>query len=75
MIKIIKTAGMLVYNENKVLLVKHKEGAKHQTGVYGLPAGSVEKNESKINTAIRELKEETGLLADKNKVIKIPNFI
>lgn len=57
----IKSAGILVFNNNKVLLVKHGEKAGHLTGVYGIPGGRFSENEDEKTTAIRELKEETGI--------------
>ena len=58
----IKTVGILIIKDNKVLLVRHEEAASHVTGIYGLPAGRLEKEETEIQGAIRELKEETGLI-------------
>lgn len=58
-----KSVGVILLDNNKVLLVKHTEKAKHQTGAYGFPAGRVEiaKNETEKQAAVRELFEETGL--------------
>lgn len=58
----IKSVGVLIIDNNSVLLVRHKKGASHLTGVYGLPAGRVEENETEKQAAIRELGEETGLV-------------
>lgn len=68
----INTVGVVVLNDNKVLLVKHGEAGKHITGTYGLPAGRLEDEEEYIDAAIRELQEETGLLADKKDLISLP---
>ena len=52
---------VLVFKEDRVLLVKHGEKASHFADVYGIPGGRSIDNESEKETAIRELKEETGL--------------
>jgi len=57
----IKTVGVIIYENNKFLLVKHKEAAGQPTGIYGIPAGRLEPNESYEQCALRELNEETGL--------------
>ena len=44
--------------ENKILLIKKARGP--YTGLYDLPGGSQEKNETFEETLIREIKEETN---------------
>ncbi len=55
-----KSCGALVINSNenekKVLLIKN-----HNAKYWSFPKGHIEKDESEIQTAIREVKEETGL--------------
>lgn len=68
----INTVGVVILNGTKVLLVKHGEAGKHITGTYGLPAGRLEENEEYIDAAIRELYEETGLIADKKDLVPLP---
>jgi len=70
--KTIKTAGVLILKEDKILLVQHDKKAKHLNNIYGIPAGRIEENESPIETAIRELHEETGLITNVNLLQKIP---
>ena len=50
-----KSCGIIVINDNKVLMVNQKNG------VYSFPKGHVEENESEIDTALREVKEETNI--------------
>jgi mutator protein MutT len=69
--KAIPTVGVLIIKDKKILLVRHGEGAHHETGVYGWPGGRIEKGESLIQAAIRELKEETGLNATEKDLEKI----
>ena len=50
-----KSCGCIITKDNKVLLIKQTKGH------WGFPKGHVEKNETEIETAIREVKEETNL--------------
>lgn len=72
--KIISTVGVLIFKDGKVLLVRHGEKAEHLSGVYGLPAGRVGDNENEIDTAIRELYEETGLRVSSKNLQELPNI-
>ncbi len=50
-----KCCGTIIINDNKVLVIKMTKGH------YGFPKGHIEDNETEIQTAIRETKEETNL--------------
>lgn len=50
-----KCCGCIIINDNKVLLIKQIQGH------WGFPKGHVEKNETELETAAREVKEETNL--------------
>lgn len=58
-----QSVGVVVIDNNKVLLVRHNEGALHKTGSYGLPGGRLNPRETEKEAAHRELQEESGLLA------------
>lgn len=58
--------GVLVIKDNKILLGKRK-GA-HGTGCYSPPGGHLEFKETVEACSIRELNEETGLIALSTKV-------
>lgn len=67
--QVIPTVAVIVFNENDVLLIKHRDGA----GGYGLPSGRIEKGESLLKAAMRELTEETGLTGSKKDFTQFPN--
>ena len=58
-----KACGTIIIDGKKVLIIKQKQG------FYGFPKGHMEENETEIETAIRETKEETNLdvLVDETK--------
>ena len=60
-----KSCGVVLLNSNKVLLLQHPDTTT--SGHWDFPKGHVEKGEDEIQTALRELKEETGI--DKAKII------
>lgn len=53
-----KSCGIVVFDNNKVLLIKHNGGH------ISFPKGHVESNETEKETAIREVREETGIEAE-----------
>lgn len=50
-----KSCGCIIIKEGKVLLVQHNAGH------WDFPKGHMEENETEVQTAIREVKEETNL--------------
>ena len=70
--KIVPCVGIVIIEDNKVLLIKHGDKAGHVNGVYGFPAGRFEKGESDKDCALRELKEETGFVSNKESLFKLP---
>lgn len=61
--KIIEAAGGVVFNSKQELLCIHR------LGKWDLPKGKIEKEESSIEGAIREVEEECGI--SKPKVVKL----
>jgi len=51
-----KSCGCIIIKDNKVLLVNEKN-----RNFWGFPKGHMEQDETEIETALREIKEEVGL--------------
>lgn len=60
------TCGLYVVSKNKLLIV-HPTSAPDNT--WSIPKGLNEKGEEHLESAFRELKEETGLVLDENSGI------
>lgn len=62
-----RKAGMFIYdyNSGKVLLVQSRGN------LWGVPKGTFEPNETSIECAIREVKEETGLEINQSKLTNL----
>lgn len=56
-----KAAKCYLVQNNKVVVTKYKKGNKKQD-FYDIPGGKIEENESLVQAAIREMKEETGIV-------------
>ena len=74
-----KAVRCFLIKDNKVVVTKYKEGNK-KAGYYEIPGGKIEEGETPEQTAIREMKEETGLIIKnlKNKgkmIIEYPDRI
>lgn len=67
------TAHVLLFKGERVLLVKHTEGANHITGVFGIPGGKINDGEGIQAAAKRELLEETGLDVEINDLFEFPD--
>lgn len=74
-----KAVRCYLIKDNKVVVTKYKDGNK-KSGYYDIPGGKIEEGESPEETAIREMKEETGidiknLKYKGNMIIEYPNRI
>lgn len=59
-------ACVLIINEENKVLGTSRRG---KPDVWGLPGGKADPNETSEEAALRELKEETGVVGDKNDLI------
>ncbi len=74
-----KAVRCYLIKDNKVVVIKYKKGNKKE-GYYDIPGGKIENMELPKETAIREVKEETGLKIKNlnykgNMIIEYPNRI
>ena len=74
-----KAVRSFLIEDNKVVVTKYKEGNK-KAGYYEIPGGKIEEGETSSETAIREMKEETGIdisnpIYKGNMVIEYPDRI
>ena len=74
-----KAVRCFLIKDNKVVVTKYKEGNK-KAGYYEIPGGKIEAGETPEQTAIREMKEETGITIEKlkykgNMTVEYPNRI
>ena len=56
-----KSCGVVLLNSNKVLLLKHSSASSRGGGHWDFPKGHMDAGETEIQTALRELEEETGI--------------
>lgn len=63
------SAGVVVTDGNSLLLC-HVTGAKH----WDLPKGKIDLGEEPITAAVRELREETGLIVDPVSLVDLGRF-
>lgn len=62
----IESSGLVIIKNNKILLA-HPTRQKWY-GSFTFPKGKIDKNENKIDTAIRETKEEVGVFIDRSLI-------
>lgn len=60
-------ATTLVFNDRSEILLN----LRNDTNTWGIPGGSMELYETIEETAVRELKEETGISADKLELVSV----
>lgn len=61
---------VLLKRDGKCVFVK-RANTDWRNGYYGLPAGKVEKNESFLAAAVREVKEEVGVTVKQTDLVQV----
>ncbi|MCS5422163.1 MULTISPECIES: NUDIX hydrolase [Psychrilyobacter] len=69
-IKMYVAVHLFIIKENKILLLR-RYNTGYEDGNYSVPAGHVDGNETFIEAAIREAKEETGIIIKKEEILPI----
>ena len=67
-------AGVAIIYDNKILLV-HPTGSSWKRGTCGIPKGGMEEGEDPMEAALRELKEETGIVLTPEQLDSMPNSV
>lgn len=62
-----QSAGVAIVYDGKVLLV-HPTNASWKKSALGIPKGGIDNGEDSLEAALRELREETGLIIDPSKL-------
>lgn len=65
------SCGVLVIDDNGRLLMQHVKGKEEGSGHWDIPKGGQAAWESPEQTAIRELAEETGVIASEDDLIDV----
>jgi 8-oxo-dGTP diphosphatase len=68
-------AAVVMDDQGRVLLVRRSERERFLPRVWGVPCGKLEPGESPVDGALRELKEETGLLGEIVRRIGESSFV
>jgi ADP-ribose pyrophosphatase YjhB (NUDIX family) len=66
-------AGALVHKGGRLLLVKRNE--RPSKGMWSFPGGALELGETTADTAVREIKEETGLDIVIERLFDVVNYL
>ncbi|MFE0256420.1 NUDIX hydrolase [Streptomyces sp. NPDC059010] len=68
-------AAVVMDDKQRVLLVRRSEKERFLPRVWGVPCGKLEPGESAEDGALRELKEETGLLGEVVRKVGESSFV
>lgn len=66
-----RSATIAIVRDKKLLLLRRGKTAKWKAGMYCLPGGKLEGNESLKDGALRELREETSILLYRDSITPV----
>ena len=69
------TVALIIENEGRYLVVEEYNEDQDNRLVFGNPAGHIEQNESIIEAALREGREETGCEVELLSLISINDYV
>ena len=56
-----KSCGIVLFHSDEFLVIQHSTESNDVKGHWDFPKGHMEEGETEVETALRELKEETGI--------------
>jgi 8-oxo-dGTP pyrophosphatase MutT (NUDIX family) len=62
-------SAVYCFHEERMLIVRRAHDKKFEPDKWGVPAGKLESGEDRFMCAIREMKEETGIVLEKERLI------
>ena len=64
----------IIWQDGKLLAVKHKKADGSEASYWAIPGGGLDPRESLIDGTVRELEEETGVTAKVGKLLFLQQF-
>ena len=67
------SCGVIVTNGDRIL-IQHPTGKSWEKGNWDIPKGHIEQGELEVDCALRELQEETGIIARRELLVYVGKF-
>ena len=69
------SCGVFIFDKNNLVLIGHPTNASWTMPYWSIPKGEPDEFESRLETALREVKEETGISLDPKIVVTVGSNI